>query len=87
MKLPLTIIAAAFVATAWAIAIGRAQANTLTPAQRAAIDTAVRHSMATQHLPSVVIEVDRNGQRVFAQAWGERNVEDAKPAQQHRQSR
>ena len=55
-------------------------ADALRPAQLAAIDAAVRRTMLHQHLPSVVIEVNRNGKRVFARAWGRRNVADGLPA-------
>jgi D-alanyl-D-alanine carboxypeptidase len=53
---------------------------TLPAAQVAAIDAAARGMIAHQHVPSIVIVVNRDGKRVFARAWGTRNAADRLPA-------
>ena len=55
-------------------------AATLSNAQIKAIDAAAESSLRERHVPSVVVEVDRNGKRVFKKAYGFRNVADKLPA-------
>ena len=55
-------------------------ADTLRPDQIAAIDSAVRQAIQGHHVPSVVIEVNRNGKRGFGRAWGKRSLADNLPA-------
>lgn len=52
----------------------------LAPAQIAALKAAATTSIVQRHVPSVVIEVDRDGTRVFAGAWGMRDIADRLPA-------
>jgi D-alanyl-D-alanine carboxypeptidase len=68
---------------AFCLATGTAAfaAETLRADQIAAIDAAVRQAMKEQQTPSVVIVVNRGGERIFARAWGSRNVADDLPAQ------
>ncbi len=55
-------------------------AASLSAGQIKAIDAAVETSLRERHVPSVVVEVDRNGKRIFEKAYGYRNVADKLPA-------
>ncbi|HZZ00794.1 MAG TPA: serine hydrolase domain-containing protein [Candidatus Baltobacteraceae bacterium] len=51
-------------------------AATLSSTQIHALDSAGATALKERHIPSVVIEVDRDGKRVFEKAYGYRNVAD-----------
>lgn len=55
-------------------------AASLSNAQIKALDAAAETSLRARHVPSVVIEVDRNGKRIFQKAYGYRNVGEKLPA-------
>lgn len=55
-------------------------AASLSAAQIRAIDAAVETSMRVRAVPSVVVEVDRDGKRIFEKAYGYRNVGEKLPA-------
>jgi len=55
-------------------------AASLSAAQIKAIDAAAETSLRVRHVPSVVVEVDRDGKRIFEKAYGYRNVADKLPA-------
>ncbi len=55
-------------------------AASLSAAQVKAIDAAVETSLRVRHVPSVVVEVDRDGKRIFQKAYGYRNVGEKLPA-------
>lgn len=72
-----------FVAFAAALAAGApafGASNSLRPDQVAAIKDAAQQALTASHVPSLVIEVDRDGNRVYARAWGKRSVADNLPA-------
>lgn len=55
-------------------------ASALSSAQIQAIDAAAETAIRERHVPSVVVEVDRNGKRIFEKAYGYRNVGEHLPA-------
>ncbi len=55
-------------------------AAALSGAQIQALDAAAAAALKDRHIPSVVIEVDRDGKRVFQKAYGYRDVADKLPA-------
>jgi D-alanyl-D-alanine carboxypeptidase len=54
--------------------------DALRAAQLSEIDSLVKHVMAAQHRPSVVIAISRDGQRIYRHAWGVQNVAADIPA-------
>jgi len=65
-----------FLSSSWFVA----SADSLRPNQIAAISLAARQAISQNHIPSVVVEVDRGGKRVFEGAWGQRNLAEQIPA-------
>lgn len=59
------------VAAGLAMMVGAAQAQQLSPDERAKIDAAVNKSVASTHVPSVSVGVARGGQVIYAQAFGD----------------
>lgn len=56
-------------------------AAALTTAQIQSIESTVRQGMADRQIPSVVVRIDRDGQNVYAHAFGYRDVADRLPAE------
>ena len=72
-------LATALVLTACVLLNRPALADSLIPAQTAAVDAAVTRQLSAQHVPGISIAIERDGQVLYAHGYGYRDVADAKP--------